>query len=1124
MTCKSDLNSIKVENFILNLDQYEILYSFRNKKIECLGCGEQLIYIPKHNRVSTAYFRHKGSLDSSWCKNWQNNFSKKQTEQTFKIKNELENKHEKCRADIYIEEHNTIIEIQKSYINEYEILQREKQYKHLLQKKLIWVLYGDNASIYEVSENIFMIDLTNVNNIDKFIKLNIPYVYIDCDKVIYRVDLHLIKNDIIKVYGSLKREKFIKELKNGIESLVTNTEINKPTLTRKQRGAGCGKTYESINSIHEYIGHGKRNFIYLTKVHSAKSVINKEFAEQTQSSRDLEKNKIKPLLQYNFIKKHNEGDKQYHWKGKISNDDINIVIGTIDSFMYNLYTQKNSIPTTNQGYFEIITKDLLNIDKFNKHNFNTTINFKTLIIVDECQDLEEYYLKTLDHIGYTTGVDISIIGDILQSIYEINNTFTISPEKLATYYMNIKEDVPRDNICRRFENQTLMDIVNDVVKFSDFKFNSCPLQKITEIGAPTVPENKKYFEIIESVPYETEKISQYTQDIIKTHVKPLADKGYEPEDFMFILPYIKKNKLGHELSTCLQNFWQTQKGQEKILYQEFHKGEEGQPIDLDTSEKLTRIQSIHSSKGTGRKVVFLLGFCQKYLEYYRCKPGDIKYESLFHIAMTRSKEYLYISFPDHTNDDITKRFELTRYNILDLPKYTKSYKTSLFKINNSTDFKGIIETIKNQIQFNLVENKELVDWSNHLIKIPVLYSELVFHIIQREKTTGNKHAVRQIKRKLEEVSRLKIRNIDLSINYTKEVSKYFDNKSPTDDIDTILIFKKGYLQHHKELVDIIKRVQSKLSKYLPYWYCKDDFPDFCEVEYVVFIFLLQWCTCKQYAEIKLRDVYDIIEKIKVHDYIKCECKQYKDEKETKTNIQKFYKKITYIRELFGNTFSEDNIENNYGYNIDLYIPLRETNDKLYPDINIYHKFIFGYNDREIINFICKPSFNQINIFSVIEQVIFETYLLLCGDGSTKTDNKTGGKIQRCKDKKKITTYIITCDKHYKIELTFHDIEQYSTKIKDIMKSHILSENNIYLEKLEKYIDNKYKGDLSQFINDNKSKIPSFVYKSIVEDSDDLSVDSDHLFADMRKKFNNQLQEYLGLKNLRKILKPKLTIV
>ena len=195
-----------------------------------------------------------------------------------------------------------------------------------------------------------------------------------------------------------------------------------------QRGAGCGKTYESIqllNGNNEKFKN-KTTFIYLTKLHTVKEVIKGELKKQR-----LEK-KLSNLIIEETIdeNKDNYGicGKQFKFEyfNNITDKDIKIIMGTIDSFTYAISNKK----VDGYDYFKSIlyniqsnNLDIDNNDKIKYAKEKQIINEECLIIIDEAQDLNIDYLEAFKKIIEITNIDVYIIGDKLQSISIINNTF-----------------------------------------------------------------------------------------------------------------------------------------------------------------------------------------------------------------------------------------------------------------------------------------------------------------------------------------------------------------------------------------------------------------------------------------------------------------------------------------------------------------------------------------------------------------------------------------------------------------------------------------------------------------------------------------------------------------------------
>jgi superfamily I DNA/RNA helicase len=113
----------------------------------------------------------------------------------------------------------------------------------------------------------------------------------------------------------------------------------------------------------------------------------------------------------------------------------------------------------------------------------------------------------------------------------------------------------------------------------------------------------------------------------------------------------------------LNNYWKNKINKNNYYkYVYLHKSDEGKSINLKESEHAKRILSIHSSKGNGCEVVFLLKISEAPLLKFS-KEKNIVYESLLHVGLTRQKRSLYIGL-DIANDDITNRFDKEISNIL----------------------------------------------------------------------------------------------------------------------------------------------------------------------------------------------------------------------------------------------------------------------------------------------------------------------------------------------------------------------------------------------------------------------------------------------------------------------------
>jgi hypothetical protein len=148
------------------------------------------------------------------------------------------------------------------------------------------------------------------------------------------------------------KEEFIHGIKNNI-NIWTDDELSQCILYHNQRGAGCGKTYESIQLLDKSREFTHKNvFIYLTKMHSAKEVIYNELKDQ------YDRNELSNLEidEYEFDKNNDNLPKHIviNYKNNKNNKHSTIIIGTIDSFMYAIGNKNNR----DKDFFQGIVKSI----------------------------------------------------------------------------------------------------------------------------------------------------------------------------------------------------------------------------------------------------------------------------------------------------------------------------------------------------------------------------------------------------------------------------------------------------------------------------------------------------------------------------------------------------------------------------------------------------------------------------------------------------------------------------------------------------------------------------------------------------------------------------------------------
>jgi hypothetical protein len=314
------------------------------------------------------------------------------------------------------------------------------------------------------------------------------------------------------------------------------------------------------------------------------------------------------------------------------------------------------------------------------------LNKETILIIDETQDLSIDYAKAIIQIMLNKYIDAYIVGDKLQSISYEENAFCYL---IDNEFSNINKIIyPFTNICRRFYDNELVEFVNTVVPFGNFKLPSITPYKIVD------EENKeKSIEIINfyKKPFPDDKKWDIEVDKIMEKYKYEVEKyDRKPEDFLIVTPFTTKNVLVDLLTIAINIYWceKNNDNDEYFRYAIFHKSELGTSINLSESSKSTRIVSIHSSKGDGRNVVFVVGLTESTLKLFTTEKNtdNLIYNSLLHVAFTRMKEKLYICL-DNNWDDINKR----------LLKYSNDLKIKPYKYKQLSF---------EEIKFNLLKELE----------------------------------------------------------------------------------------------------------------------------------------------------------------------------------------------------------------------------------------------------------------------------------------------------------------------------------------------------------------------------------------------------------------------------------
>ncbi len=499
-------------------------------------------------------------------------------------------------------------------------------------------------------------------------------IFMEVDEFVYRIRPDDVKGGCIEVRNRVSRAQFVEALQTQThDQLWDDAPLPHRQIYWKQRGAGNGKTYQSVRMIADPTFAGKDVFLYFAKVHSAREVIFDEFMAQAQSLGELGIT-IHPDR---CAHRSNQG-KAYNIPFERRDGTVgNVYIGTIDSFTYGMC---GCIPRNSRDLFKDIVAQITDgniraadgIVTF-KHN---SIDLRTIIIVDEAQDLHPLYVTAMAAIMRETNADACLIGDKLQSVWGEDNAFTFlvkfttgAADDVSLCDVHVNVDTG-PNIVRRFHNPGLHARINSIVPFE--KFGLEPIRHgCTEAGCRTCAEYNDP---------EPIKLGIKATDIAAVIRRIAKERCYVPSDFEIVTPLLKGRRALVDLETDIAKMWLDMESDVEYRQQVIecawaaenpgkdwrsadhcwlHQSEDSRPIDLTASLYATRILSIHAAKGTGARVVFVVDLTEEKLRGF-CNgrgPGTLQFESLLHVAVTRQKKSLYVAYTENpVQDDVYCRF------------------------------------------------------------------------------------------------------------------------------------------------------------------------------------------------------------------------------------------------------------------------------------------------------------------------------------------------------------------------------------------------------------------------------------------------------------------------------------
>ena len=979
------------------------------------------------------YFRHKNTEDvggqpmTEWHSRMQSYFPI--TEQWFKKTSTEQTKDR--RADVVINEHNCVVEIQHSMIDDANVICRNNDYK-LHNFSIIWLIDGNTKDVLleQLSTGNYLISF-NDNWKYKSFQHTYEFVLLDIANKVFKIPVKHVCHGMILVKEWKPIDVVMRVLNQDplqVWSLWEDDNEIKASLTVHQKGAGNGKTYGIWKSIVSNLD--KEQFIVVTKQHSAKTVIRKELDDQAERGEyHIEEN----MNDINICEKQRKYVVKYAHKH--SHRKCTVIIATIDSFVYNL-THTNHIGS---DFFNDVLKTIANngCTKVNESSGTMAyageqikLNKKTEVWIDETQDLSFDYYRAIVKMMWETKVDVVVVGDKLQSLQHRNNFMTCVEEDIPNITTIRNKPV---NLNRRIRVPHMSDKINSLIHFDTYslpQINFPDDHNLNEkrsdtafdtIDSPCIYSNDTSAETLE-------QITAFVDNLIGLVDREVTTNDYTPEDFLFIFPIMKKNRIATELETKLNHYW-IDKIDDHHTYTNYavlHKHEEGQVIDMESSKHASRIVTIQTSKGDGRKVVFVLGCTEKSLKLVsRCNDIDLIYESYLHVALTRAKEKIYFAL-EKNSDDLHRR--LGENGFTDY-KPTIRHKIRLQDIFNNIDKDKVIYLLQqNGLEQDITNEKktgesETVDWQYHCIR-RAIYIQYAIFIIMDNNRNNNDFRKSQLHTVVNKIHNLRAKSFSPAKFY-----KYLNEKTGITNLDCLPICDlsqkscyKGILTQIQDLIDVNKTSYSKygyqsLGKQTP-------------IQAIVQHYTIDIFTNKIFHDISPTMIYNIVN-----------C--FDQEEDDKT--AKLLKEAEQIKLVAKTAINEITENDDYvEWNIEHMLFYGGKNE--HEPFSIYKPNypLLGFSDNTVFHLMFKTELSNINYWETMVEVLLERFLI-------HTPKQKGKDVDKFKNKH-IKTYLFVLKQNtYKV-FDWNWEQTIDTELKVLIKDAIIQHFSVANKQLFNYLN------------------------------------------------------------------------
>ena len=1000
----------RIDGKTVSIDEY--LRNPLGTDIKCLPHGHQLTSV--NCTTKRSHFRHKNSNDTGgspmtkWHAEWQSNFI--HTEKDF---NNNSNQLRARRADIVVPEFKRIIEIQHSKISSGEVNERMKDYK-VHNHTVEWVLDAQNSiQIKKLGDRNVLYFTSNMWLFESF--LSCTTVYYDINEFIYKVNPTLVRSCQIEVCDPKPKGEFILDISNNAEIWKTD-EIPQAHIYVKQKGAGSGKTYGMMQLLNSDPEISTFKFIiFITKQHSAVNVMFTEFMEQYADK------KLPNIILYEepIV---NEGEVDYSpymfrkqyivtYTHSITKVITVAIFGTVDSFTYAVGESQSDVHDTFVGIVKSMIDGYSKVKRSGRMDYasvNPYINKEAIIMIDETQDLSELYGEAFLKFVSSTNTNLCVVGDRLQSLKNEENALTYLHRAEMALMRVVRETA--SNEVRRFSDPQLLNFVNTLIPFEKYGLPKMTAHKVIERqpNALTIFSGNTVYANEEP---DSDDIIKSVAEIMYYFKREVNENKCVPEDFLVVTPFTKTNPLVEALQLAISEFWKDTMETNLMYIEEvkskhdhwknvntntytryavFHRAQEMGSINLNDSEYATRMVSIHSSKGDGRKVVFVIGVTESSLRLFSQVSKNIIYYSFLHVATTRQKERLYFRL-ERNGDDIHRRIEES-FHCEKAPSiefnYTKaltfsSISDKVLNIKWNSLHENIICKTKIPALPNESGEKLLIDMGDHNIRFASMLINIMIHSHNYEQRT-RPETKKQFSAIFYNVKNAPIRKVSNTKEYLKALIDNEDSYKVTRIPILHFITQKtdiDYERYYTIIYDTMERIQHELSNV-----GKGQLDYFCPLESVVLYYMIECIESSKYQKVTINDLYNIIDiyskvfdsSAKGHEYCRCKV-HFTNPRQNLNDYQKkcheyllnHYNRISHINTIL-DRFTETHTNVNWLYDHPIYFN-NTPEEKSYSICRRYT--LIGYDNDSVYIFNIKPQLNDLNLNESKVNGICDTWLL-----------------------------------------------------------------------------------------------------------------------------------------------------